>query len=323
MTARQIDDRVPIGDPERDVIEGQGLHAATIPSAFRLTSWSPVTDQRFRLVERELDVFLRDDAVVLRFAAVFFPPRDAAALDGARLSALAFLPPALAAFFLAAVFFPPRDAAAFDGARFAELVFLRAALVVFFRAELVVFLRAAPAAFFFAAVFFPPREAAAFDGARFAELVFLRAALVVFLRADVVVFLFAAAVFLRPAVDVFLRAAVELFFAAELFFRPAPADFLRALVPPVFEREDALAALVELDPEDAASPVSARCWLTVRAAISSARSGERPSSSSLSLMCSYCRSRLSLHASGISTPRVACGGSFPHIEVCNARSASR
>jgi hypothetical protein len=273
MTARQIDDRVPIGDPERDVIEGQGLHAATIPSAFRLTSWSPVTDQRFRLVERELDVFLRDD-VVLRFAAVVLPPREAAALDGARLSALAFLPPALAALFFAAVFFPPRDAAAFEGARFAELVFLRAALVVF-------------------------------------------------LRADVIVFFFAAAVFLRPAVDVFLRAAVELFFAAELFFRPALADLLRELVPPVFEREDALAALVELDPEDAASPVSARCWLTVRAAISAARSGERPSSSSLSLMCSYCRSRLSLHASGISTPRVGCGGSFPHIEVCNARSASR
>jgi hypothetical protein len=40
------------------------------------------------------------------------------------------------------------------------------------------------------------------------------------------------------------------------------------------------------------SPLRARSLLTVRAAISSARSSEAPCSRSLSLMCSYWRSRL-------------------------------
>src|SRR3984957_14299023 len=43
------------------------------------------------------------------------------------------------------------------------------------------------------------------------------------------------------------------------------------------------------------SPLRARSLLTVRAAISSATSLERPSLSSLSLMCSYWRSRFLLH----------------------------
>src|SRR5947209_9633022 len=45
-----------------------------------------------------------------------------------------------------------------------------------------------------------------------------------------------------------------------------------------------------------ASPDRARSLLTVRAAISSATSSDRPRSSSPSLMCSYCRSLLLLHA---------------------------
>ena len=43
------------------------------------------------------------------------------------------------------------------------------------------------------------------------------------------------------------------------------------------------------------SPDCARCLFTVRAAISFARFVERPCFFSLSLMCSYCRSRLLLH----------------------------
>jgi hypothetical protein len=49
-------------------------------------------------------------------------------------------------------------------------------------------------------------------------------------------------------------------------------------------------------PELFASPDCARCLLTVRAAISSARSSDRPASSSDSFTCSYWRSRFSLHA---------------------------
>ncbi len=45
-----------------------------------------------------------------------------------------------------------------------------------------------------------------------------------------------------------------------------------------------------------ASPARARSLFTVRAAISSAASSERPRSFRPSLMCSYCRSRLALHA---------------------------
>jgi hypothetical protein len=254
MTDGEIDDRLPVRDPERDVVEGQGLHAGTIPRAVRPASQSPVTYQRLRLVERELADFLRA-GVVERFAAVFLPPRDAAAFDDARFEAAAFLPPRDAAAFdgarfEAAAFLPPRDAAAFDGARFAELDFLRA-VVVFF----------APAA----VRFFAP-----------AAVVFFAPAVDVFLRAAVAVFFFA------PAVEVFLRAAVAVFFffapeavfffaAADVFFFAA-LDFVRELAAPVFEREAARAALVELDPADtSASPVSAHGWLTTGTVNSSAR----------------------------------------------------
>ena len=52
----------------------------------------------------------------------------------------------------------------------------------------------------------------------------------------------------------------------------------------------------ERDEDDFASPAWARCLLTVRAAISFARSVDSPFSCSDSLMCSYWRSRLALHA---------------------------
>src|SRR5687767_11529722 len=52
-----------------------------------------------------------------------------------------------------------------------------------------------------------------------------------------------------------------------------------------------------------ASPARARSLFTIRAAISSALSSDDPRSSKLSLMCSYCRSRLALQASGIAPPR--------------------
>jgi hypothetical protein len=228
------------------------------------------------LVERMLADFLRVD-VVERFAAVFLPPREAAAFDGARFAAAAFL--------------PPREAAAFDGARFE------------------------------AAAFLPPREAAAFAGARLIALAFFLAPALVFLRAAVVDFFFAPAdvfffapddVLLRAlALDVFL-AALDVFFfapadvflaAVETFLRELGVDLRAELDAPVLEREAARAALVELDPADAsASLVSAQGWLTIGAAIFSARSGERSCSSSLSMLCSYCGSRLSLHASGISSP---------------------
>src|SRR4051812_39557162 len=48
-----------------------------------------------------------------------------------------------------------------------------------------------------------------------------------------------------------------------------------------------------------ASPARARSLLTVRAAISFARFVDAPCSCSLSLMCSYCRSRFALQAFGI------------------------
>src|SRR5436190_902846 len=54
---------------------------------------------------------------------------------------------------------------------------------------------------------------------------------------------------------------------------------------------------VELREAVLASPLRARSLLTVRAAISLARLFGVPRSSRLSSMCSYCRSRLSDHAS--------------------------
>ena len=64
-----------------------------------------------------------------------------------------------------------------------------------------------------------------------------------------------------------------------------------------------LAAAFRLPPdfrplEDFVSPDCARCLLTVRAAISSARPSPTPRSCSESLMCSYCRFRF-----GFVTPR--------------------
>jgi hypothetical protein len=78
------------------------------------------------------------------------------------------------------------------------------------------------------------------------------------------------AVVLRAAV--FLRAVV--FFPAVVFFRPV---FLLLDEDPDDEDFD----------EDFASPVSARCLLTVRAAISLARLVDRPCFCSDSLTCSY------------------------------------
>src|SRR4029450_2187438 len=53
---------------------------------------------------------------------------------------------------------------------------------------------------------------------------------------------------------------------------------------------------VDVGLEVLASPERARSLLTVRAAISSAVSSSRPRCSRPCLMCSYCRSRLALHA---------------------------
>lgn len=103
---------------------------------------------------------------------------------------------------------------------------------------------------------------------------------------------------LRVAV---LRAVV--FFVAVFFF-DAAVVFFRA------EDEDDEAD-VDFDVDlDFVSPDSARCLLTVRAAISFARFVERPCLLSESLMCSYCRSRFELHDSGMGLrpPGVFLGG---------------
>jgi hypothetical protein len=289
-----------------------------------------------RLVERAL--------VERFFAAVFLPPRDAADLDGARLSP----PVALRAdvdFFFAAdvVFFFVAD------------VFFFAAEVFFFAAD-VVFLRALLADFErvalderFAAVFFPPRDAAFFDAAffdgalledaRFA-LDFFADALDFLFEAELDAFFFAADVFLLAAADVFFFADALFFFAAELFFfAPALDDFFRELAP-VFVREDALAALVVLDPENAGSlgsgscSRSPHCSPTVGARLSSrtsacssssslGRSGARSSSESLWVISSYRRSSLSLQSSDISTPWGRLRRSFPHFGVSNASLPSQ
>src|ERR1700722_6150131 len=72
------------------------------------------------------------------------------------------------------------------------------------------------------------------------------------------------------------------------------------------------------------SPLRARSLLTVRAAISSATSFERPSLSSLSLMCSYWRSRFLLHVwVGICVPHSPSrGGRLPRPPLCR-RSGGR
>jgi hypothetical protein len=115
---------------------------------------------------------------------------------------------------------------------------------------------------------------------------------VVFLRDD-------AAVFFRAAVVVFFRAAVEVFLDdAAVFFRDDVDVFFRPALA-LFERDDELDDDDEERDDDFVSPACARCLLTVRAAISFARFVERPCFRSESSMCSYCRSRLSLHAWGI------------------------
>src|SRR5215210_4413497 len=71
----------------------------------------------------------------------------------------------------------------------------------------------------------------------------------------------------------------------DFVFAPDDFDDDFDFEPPDFDLDD-----------DFVSPACARCLLTVRAAISSARSSDRPASSSDSLTCSYCRSRFALHA---------------------------
>jgi hypothetical protein len=81
-----------------------------------------------------------------------------------------------------------------------------------------------------------------------------------------------------------------------------PFDELVREVDPEREPEERELEPEELDRErddDFVSPDCARCLFTVLAAISVARFVERPCFRSLSLMCSYCRSRLLLHAFGI------------------------
>jgi hypothetical protein len=329
MTTRALDDRLPVRDPERDMVEGEGLHGGTIPTGIRPARRAPNNDQRLRLVEREL--------VERFFAAVFLPPRDAADLDGARLS-------------------PPADFRAdVDFFFAAEVVFFLVADVFFFAAD-VVFLRALLADFErvalderFAAVLFPPRDAACLDAAFFDAAFFdpavledavfedARFALDFFFEAELDDFFFAADVFLLAAADVVFFADALFIFAAELFFlAPALDDFFRELAP-VFVREDALAARVVLDPENAGSLGSGSgscsrspdCSPTVGARMSSrtsvcssssslARSGERSSSESLWVFSSYRRSSLSLQSSDMSTPWGRLRGSFPHFGVCNA-----
>jgi hypothetical protein len=171
----------------------------------------------------------------------------------------------------------------------AEVLFDRAVVAfrvdVFFRADVAlrvdVFLRADVA--FRADVFRRAVVALRADVFRRAVVAFR---VDVFLRADVafrVDAAFRAVVFFRAdvalRVDAALRAVV--FLRADVVLRPVVRD-----LEPDFERDDA----------DFVSPARARCLLTVRAAISSARSSERPCSFSDSLTCRYWRSRLLLHA---------------------------
>src|SRR2546428_4395068 len=61
------------------------------------------------------------------------------------------------------------------------------------------------------------------------------------------------------------------------------------------------------------SPLAVRVWFTVAAAMRSAVSSDRPRSFSLSLTCSYCRSRLGLQAClGIDAPPDHRRGEPPH-----------
>src|SRR3954447_6864136 len=68
---------------------------------------------------------------------------------------------------------------------------------------------------------------------------------------------------------------------------------------------------VEVRERSRDSPERARSLLTVRAAISSARSSDVPRSFALSLMCSYCRARLVPFL----TPRGGIPLVFPSVRV--------
>jgi hypothetical protein len=171
-------------------------------------------------------------------------------------------------------------------------------------------------AFFFCAVVpaFPPLRPAAFTVIVFRAVVFLAVVLrAVVLRAVVFRAVDFFAVDLRAVVFFAVPPLVD-FRDAVVFFRD---DVALRLVP--LERDEELRddelrdeprdeeppdeELREDEPEDDfddfVSPASARCLLTVRAAISFARFVERPCFFSESLMCSYCRSRFALHDSGM------------------------
>jgi hypothetical protein len=141
---------------------------------------------------------------------------------------------------------------------------------------------------------------------RDAVVVFFREAAVVFLRDTAVVFFFreAVVVLFRDAAAVFLRDTAVVFFREAVVFFRAPVD--RVVVVFLRDPEDEARDLEELPDDfeleldfDFDSPDCERCLLTVRAAISFERFVDRPCFRSESRMCSYWRSRLSLHDSGI------------------------
>jgi hypothetical protein len=112
--------------------------------------------------------------------------------------------------------------------------------------------------------------------------------------------------FVEPLLDLVFD-PVDFDFDELLFdfdFDPDVFDFVELLFDFDFDPDDFdfEALLFDFDPldferdDDFVSPACARRLLTVRAAISSARSSDRPASRSDSLTCSYCRSRFLLHA---------------------------
>ena len=142
---------------------------------------------------------------------------------------------------------------------------------LFFAARAVARPPAAPAFFFCAVVPARPPLAPAL------RTVIVLLLLFVFVLADPEV------VFLRPAAVDFL--AVDLFTVDRFGVDRTDAVFFRDEVPPLRDEEPP-EPLLRVD-EDFASPDSARCLLTVRAAISFARFVDRPCFFSESLTCSY------------------------------------
>src|SRR5215207_3830129 len=113
---------------------------------------------------------------------------------------------------------------------------------------------------------------------------------------------------------------VQRFFAAALRLRAAP-DLRDAFhAPAAFRAPAAFFPPDALRPPRAAwvSPLRARCLLTVRAAISSARSSPTPRSSSESFTCSYCRLRFALV-----TPRGGMCADLPGLRVRPAAQRSK